>query len=150
MAKQIYRFSGKAAYVTRNAKVFPNSSDPVWTMALYPITAADRKAIRDTGIKNHTKEDDGVKSGVEGLFFTFRSPEQYAILDASGMPIAEDILVGNGSDVTIELEVETFNSPRHGPQARSKLRTVTVDNLIVYVPKPKEASVSDAPADLPA
>lgn len=148
MSKNTYTFSGKAAYVTTTGKVFNEKQGPVWTMCFYPPTAAARMAVRNTGIKNHTKEDDGSKSGVEGFFFTFRSNSPYAIVDAEGNDLPEGILVGNGSDVTITLEVETFNSPAHGPQARSKLLKVQVDTLIPYV-KP-EAEVSDTQTELPA
>jgi len=143
MAKQVYTFSGKVAYVSKQAKTFENG-DTVWTMNFYPPTAADRKAIKATGIKNNPKEDDGEKSKVEGMFFTFRSKEQYPIVDPQGNEI--DKLIGNGSDATISLEVETFNSPKHGPQARSKLLKVQVDNLIEYVPPEKTEDKAELPA----
>lgn len=148
MAKQIYRLTGKAAYVSRKFKVFQNSPKPVYTMSFYPEGAAGRKAIKDTGIKNHAKEDDGLKSGVEGFFYTLRSNEEYAILDKNGIPLDENVMVGNGSTVTVELEVETFTSKQHGPQARSKLLAVTIDELVPYIPK--EATVTDVTAELPA
>lgn len=142
MSKNVFKFKGKFAYVSKNSFTFKNG-DTVWTMNFYPPTAADRKAIKATGIKNDVKEDDGEKSGIEGLYYVFRSKEQYPIVDSNGTPLEK--LVGNGSEGEITLEVETFVSPKHGPQARSKLLAVKVENLIEYVPEEKPES-----ADVPA
>lgn len=142
MAVQVYKFSGKAAYVSKNGKQFRPDEPEVFTMRLYPETAADRKAIKATGVKNEIKEDDGAKSGVEGFYYTLRANEAYPIVDTEGNEL--DKLVGNGSDVTVSLEVETFNSPKFGPQARSKLVEVMVTNLIEYIPP--ETETTEVPA----
>lgn len=146
MSKQVYAFTGKAAYVSKNGKVFKDGEPPVWTLSFYPVTAADRKAIRDTGIRNAVKEDDGSKSGIEGLFYTFRSKEPYDIVDAKGNNL--EALVGNGSEVTVFLEVETFRSPKFGPQARSTLLKVKVEKLIEYKAEgqPEDTDKTEVPA----
>lgn len=135
MAKQEYRFSGKAAWVSTR----PNKWGK-YSFNFYPQSAADRKAVKDTGIKNKVQEDDGSKSGVEGLFYVFRSEILYPITHNGA---ALDGMVGNGSDVTVTLEVETFDSKEHGPQARSRIVTLNIDNLIPYEKKEKST-------DLPA
>ena len=142
MAVQVYKFSGKAAYVSKNGKTFAPGEDPVFSMRLYPTTAADRAAIKNTGIKNKPQEDDGSKSGVPGFFYTFRSNEAYPIVDSQGSEITA--LVGNGSEVTVDLQVEHFTSPKFGPQARSKLLKVVVTKLIEYIPP--DAQAADVPA----
>ncbi len=146
MAMQVYAFTGKAAYVSKNGKVFKDGEAPVWTMNFYPRTAADRKAVKDTGIRNQVKEDDGSKSGVEGFFYTFRSKEPYEIVDDAGNGL--EALVGNGSEVTVFLEVETFRSQKFGPQARSTLKKVKVDKLIEYKPEgqPTDTATNEVPA----
>ena len=144
MAEQVFKSEvGKVAYVTKQGKQFKPGEAEVWTMRFYPKTAADRAAIKATGIKNKINEDDGAKSGLEGLFYTFRSSEAYDIVDAEGNPV--DKLIANGSEGYVELHVETFNSAKFGPQARSKLLRVVITNLIEYVPEVKEDS-----ADVPA
>lgn len=145
MSKREYYFSGKAGYVSKNGRKFGEEPEK-WSMRLYPRTAADRAEIKATGIKNKTQEDDGVKSGVEGLYYTFRSNTPYPITDKDGNDIT--VLVGNGSEVTVKLEVEAFNSPKYGAQARSKLLGVIVTNLIEY--KPEEAKDEASSGELPA
>lgn len=145
MAKREYYFSGKAGYVSKTGRKF--GEEPMkWSMRLYPRTAADRAEIKATGIKNKTQEDNGAKSGVEGLFYTFRSDSQYPITDKDGNDITA--MVGNGSDATVKLEVEVFNSPKYGAQARSKLLGVIVTNLIEY--KPEEPKDETSSGELPA
>lgn len=141
MAVKVYQFDGKLAYVTKNGKQFKEDEAPVWTIRLYPRTAADRAAIKATGVKNKVQEDDGSKSGVEGLFYTFRSDAPYEIVTPSGEPIEK--MVANGSEGIITLSVETFMSPKFGQQARSKLLKVEITNFIEYVPEAK------ADAELP-
>lgn len=147
MAIKTYEFSGRAGYVSRSGRVFKEGEAPVWTLRLYPRTAADRAAIRATGVKNKAQEDDGSKSGVEGWYFTFRSKAEYPIVDAAGQPVEK--LVGNGSEITVFLEVETFMSQKFGQQARSSVVKVRVDNLIEYVP-PTETADQAANAEVPA
>lgn len=141
--KQVHEFSGKVAYVSKNGKQFKPDEPMVWTARLYP-DAATRKLIKASGLRNEVKEDDGEKSGVEGLFYTFRSRDPYEIVDANDQPL--DKLVANNSEGTFFVEVETFTSPKHGPQARGTLLTARITNLIEYVP-PTEA---EDKAELPA
>lgn len=139
MSTTTHTFKGKVSYVMRKANDWGK-----FTMNFYPPTAADRKAIKETGVKNKTKEDDGAKSGVEGLFYTFRNSDAFPIT-LEGKEFTG--LIGNGSEVELTLEVETFKSPVHGPQARSKVTGINITSLIPYDP---EAKKSEASAVLPA
>jgi hypothetical protein len=132
MAIKEYTFAGTGSWISKNAYTFQNG-DVVWSMSFYPKTAADRKEIMATGIKNKPILDD------DGLpYFKFRNKtEAYAILNPDGSPV--EGLVGNGSEVLIKLVVETFNSPKFGPQARSALTEVIVTKLVPYE-KPAEAA----------
>jgi len=145
MAMKEYIFSGKAAYCSTNGRDFNDGKGPKWSMRLYPRTAADRKEIKATGIKNKEAIDDG-SALEEGLvYFTFRNDkEPYKILDGNGNPVTA--LVGNGSDVSVKLLVETFNSPKFGPQARSWLTEVVVNNLVPYEPKAPTVEKAELPA----
>ena len=134
MSKAEFKFSGKAAWLGRK----PNKWGK-YAFNFYPRTAADRKAVKDTGIKNKVQEDDGSKSGVEGLFYVFRSDILFPIISPDGAPVSD--MIGNGSDITVTLEVEQFNSPEHGPQARSRVQSVTIDNLVRYEKKETQAEL---------
>jgi hypothetical protein len=136
MAKQEFYFTGKAAWVSRK----PNKWGK-FSFNFYPVDAAGRKAVKDTGIKNKVQEDDGSKSNVEGLFYTFRADTLYPITDATGADISD--MIGNGSEVTVKLEVETFDSAEHGPQARSKVLGMVINKFIPYV---KQEAKTEVPA----
>jgi nitrogen fixation protein FixH len=146
MAKQEYIFSGKAAWVGTKGTDFNDGKGPVWSLAFYPRTAADRKEVQATGIKNKPMIDDG-KGIEEGLiFFRLRNNQgPYSIIDSKGEPLT--VPVGNGSEVMLKLLVETFNSEKHGPQARSWVTEVMVTDLIPYVKE--EAAKTETKADLP-
>jgi hypothetical protein len=87
-----------------------------------------RKAIKATGTKNGLKEDD------QGFYYVFRSDEKPVVVDGAGQPVTE--IVGDGSKVRIAVTVEKFDS-KHGPNARTKLKTVVVDELVPYESKAK-------------
>lgn len=146
MATKEYIFTGKGAWVSKNAQTFANG-DTVWGLALYPRTAADRKEIKATGIKNREMIDDG-KGIEEGLvYFRLRNKTgPYKIVDPQGNEV--EALVGNGSEIAVKLAVETFNSPKFGPQARSTVTEVVVMKLIPYAPKDIEPVAVETP-DLP-
>jgi hypothetical protein len=148
MAFENYTFSGKAAYLSKQYKIFDNKPDEkVWSFRFY-TDAEGRKAIKATGMKNKVHEDDGEKSGVEGLFHILRAKEEFPIVSPAGDDITD--LVGNGSEVTVDVTVETFTSKIHGPQARSQVNRVTVTKLIPYVKAEAEVSGAEPKEELPA
>lgn len=138
MAKQNYTFSGKAAWL--------NTKPDKWgkyTVCFYPKDAEVRKSIKALGLRNTINEDDGEKSGVEGLFYRFKTDgHPFLVVDTSGNRLADK--VGNGSEVDLALEVETFTSAEHGECVRSRVLNITVTTFIPYVPK------VEATADVPA
>lgn len=132
MAKQEFTFQGKAKW----AQLLNKSKYEDYRLSFYPADDSVRKAIKATGTKCGVKEDD------DGFFYTFRSPVQPPVMTKDGAPVTS--LIGNGSDVTIKLQVEDFVSPTFGPTARTILLGVTVDNLIPY--EKKETSKTEVPA----
>lgn len=139
MSEQVYHFSGKGKWI----KTKPNKWGK-WDMQFYPASKDVREALKATGIKNKPQVDDDTNE----VYYILRNDKQpYDILNKDGQPLEK--LVGNGSEITIALWVETFNSPAHGPQARSRLEAVVVDNLIEYNPPTTEAPAAPA-EELPA
>lgn len=133
MAKQTYTFKGTASWLLSK----PNKWGK-FTMNFYPASAAVRKEVKDTGIRNKINEDD------EGNFYyVFRSDTPYPIMHPDGTAVTE--LVGNRSEVTVRLSVETFESAQHGTVTRSKLEGVVVDKLIPYK-KAEEKAQEGLPA----
>lgn len=141
MSEAVYYFTGKAKWV----KDKPNKWGK-WDMSFYPSDKTTREALKATGIKNKPQID----AETDEVFFILRNDKQpYGILGGDGEPLGK--LVGNGSEVTVKLWVETFNSPVHGPQARSRLEDVVVNTLIEYTPPVKEAeATATATVELPA
>lgn len=92
------------------------------------------KEMKDLGLKNGGKPDDSGK-----MWVTFRRNKDDgapAVVDASGASLSTPI--GNGSECTIKLGVETFTSPKYGKITRSTLESVRVDKLVIYDPEKKE------------
>lgn len=139
MAEQIYVFEGTAKWV----KDKPNKWGK-WDLSFYPKDKATHEALKATGVKNKPQVDEDGNI----LFFILRNDQSpYGILDADGNPLNK--LVGNGSAVKVKLWVETFDSPTHGPQARSRLLDVVVTKLIEYV-RPEPVTEAQAETELPA
>ncbi len=111
-----------------------------WGVVLYPDDAS-LETIRDLqtkGIKNVLKKDE------DGYFMAFRREQQKnmrgkmvgfaapIVLDKDGQLLAPDLMIGNGSDVTIKIEVYTYNVPAGGKGAATRLVSIRVDNLVPY------------------
>lgn len=121
-----------------------------WSIQLRP----DNKSLemvqnlQKQGVKNNIKKDD------DGYFVTYRRPQQKMIrgkvigftpvevVDKDGEPI--DVAIGNGSDVTIKLEVYQHGTPGGGKSKAARLLGVRVDNLIPFV---KEKDIVDGRED---
>lgn len=143
MAKQNYEFEGKAAWLLGKPDKWGK-----YTVCFYPKDAETRKQIKALGLRNNINEDDGAKSGVEGLFYRFKTDgAPFLVTDIEGNRIEKR--VGNGSDIVMRLEVESFTSPTHGECVRSRVLSLVVTNLIEYVPEKKEtpAEVAEIPAE---
>jgi len=109
-----------------------------WSTDLYP-TAESRIILEElksgeAGIKNDWKHDD------DGDFMSFSRPTQRVyngktvgfappeVLGSDNNPL-RDVLVGNGSDVTLKLEVYPY---RGGKGTAARLMAIKVDNLIPF------------------
>lgn len=104
------------------------------------------KEMKDLGLKNGGKPSDDGK-----MLVTFRRPQEKgkpSVSNADGTECTE--LVGNGSNLTVKIEIETFESKKHGKVTRSDMVAVKVNNLVVYNPdalkKEAETQVSSADA----
>jgi len=110
---------------------------------LYPDTKS-LEAIRELqtqGVKNQLKKDD------DGYHMTFSRPFEKEIKDKNGTTrkigftpvqvldnqnLPFDGLIGNGSDVTVKLEVYTHGTPGGGKAKAARLYAIKVDNLVPY------------------
>jgi hypothetical protein len=140
MASRSFYISG----ICKWAKLFkPDTKfEPQYSLILYPD--ADGWVVwKETGLGGKIKEDE------DGKFVTLRrkiaGPEWQPVLpppevvDAEGKPL--DKLVGNGSAVTVKIEVyDTRKGPGH------RIEKVRVDKLVEYVAQSEE----DAPEAKPA
>ena len=139
--KTVHNFSGKVEWLLSR----PNKYNK-YTMNFFPKDPGVRKAVKETGIKNSPKVSE--KGDLEGqMFYIFRSDQPFVVTTPDGEPVTS--MIGNGSEITVRLEVERFVSPTHGPTARSKVIGVVVDNLIPYV-KAVVTEEKDEPPALPA
>lgn len=135
MATEYIYLKGKAKWVRVHA---PNKWGK-WSAVLYP-DAESLEMIRDLqaqGIKNVVKKDD------DGYYTTFSRPAQIErggkIIGMhpvevlyNGEPL-RDTAVGNGSDVTIKVEVYEHKVPASDKKAKAaRLFAIRVDNLIPF------------------
>jgi hypothetical protein len=136
--------SGKGKWV----KVFQPDTTPNggqrWKVDLYPDPTSLEiiKKLKEEGLLNHMRQDD------DGYNMTFARPTQKimkgrlvafpppVVLDKDLKPL-ENVAIGNGSDITIKLEIYKYPKPggekgQKGIAAR--LIAVRVDNLVPFEP----------------
>lgn len=143
MASQFLFFKGKCKWAHTNK---PDKYDK-WSVVLYPIPE-DLERIKKlkesvpgkTGILNVIgKDEDGeyVKFArpqnkmMRGKVVAFTPPQ---VLKPDGMPLTES-LIGNGSDVTVKIEVYVYNTPTKSKGSACRLETIRVDNLVPFLPQ---------------
>jgi hypothetical protein len=111
-----------------------------WTATIHPNqTSLDKiRELQGEGVKNVLKKDD------DGYYTTFSRPTSKMIkgkvvgmappevLQADGKTPLKGILVGNGSDGTIKLEVYQHGTPGGGKAKAARLLSIKVDNLIPF------------------
>lgn len=119
-----------------------------WSIEMWPVPD-DLEVIRELqakGLKNTMrKDDDGynvrfkrepikdikLRTGeIKRLTFT---PPTVAMADGSPLPMG--VSIGNGSDVTVILEVYTHGTPGGGSAVAARLEGVRVDNLVPFNPE---------------
>jgi len=129
-------FKGKGKWVR------VHSPDPWgnYKLDLYPDTESYDKLLelQKKGMKNTIKKDE------DGYFITFRRPTQKVykgkvvgfappeVLEADGKTTLRDVLVGNGSDLTVKVEAYPYKSPQGTPGLGIRLASIRVDNLIPF------------------
>lgn len=129
--------SGKAKWV-RN--LIPTEHGD-WRCTLYPDAASlDKiKEMQSRGLMNHLKKDE------DGYYMQFKRPTERKfkagttqgmlpplVVNSDGEPLI-GVMVGNGSDVTIKLEVYPFNKiGGSGKAIAARWASMRVDNLIPY------------------
>lgn len=117
-----------------------------WSVVLYPNDEGYTKImeLKDKGLMNVIKKDD------DGYYCTFRRPQSKTysgkvkgfappmvldgtqkLSDGSHPPLVQ-ALVGNGSDVTLHIEVYPFKKPGGGSGVGARLVSCRVDNLVPY------------------
>ena len=111
-----------------------------WKVTIHPNAESLEKIreLQTEGIKNVLKKDD------DGYYTTFSRPTQKMIkgkvigfappevLQADGKTPLTGILVGNGSDGTVKLEVYSHGTPGGGKAKAARLLSIKVDNLIPF------------------
>lgn len=111
-----------------------------WKVTVHPNNEGLEKirALQGEGIKNVLKkDDDGYKCTfsrptqkmVKGKVIGMAPPE---ILQADGKTPLTGVLVGNGSDGVVKLEVYQHNTPGGGKAKAARLLSVKIDNLIPF------------------
>ena len=110
-----------------------------YSTVLYPNAASMKKIyeLKERGLLNVIKKDE------DGEYITFKRPTQKTIngkvrgftppecLDAQGNKLKA--FIGNGSDVTVKLEVYGYKSPLGGKEGvAARLDSIRVDNLVPY------------------
>ena len=140
--------AGKNEYIYVSGKtswtklVIPDQKYDKWGLRLHPDADSLEKIreLQSRGLKNTVrKDDDGwytnfsrpTKKVYKGIVKLFEPP---LVINKDGEPIA-DASIGNGSDVTIKLEVYEHSTPGGGTAVAARLDTVRIDNLIPYEPK---------------
>jgi len=144
MATEYIDVSGKAKWARL---VEPDSLYNKWQVVLYPDTKSLEviRKLQTEGIKNKLRKDDEgynmnfgrptfIENRKSGLRKTLEPP---TVKGKDDKPI-DGITVGNGSDVTLGLEVYSHQVPGNRAGAKAaRLKSVRVDNLVPYErPKP--------------
>jgi len=125
--------------------VAPDMKYSQWSIVLYPDTKSYEKLMELKTAKNGV---DGIlnviKKDEDGYFVTFKRPTQKLIkgkvqgfappevFEADAKTPLISALVGNGSDVTVKVQVYQYNKPAGGKGRAARLESVRVDNLIPF------------------
>lgn len=137
MAKTEYVYlQGKAKWA-RLAQPDPWGN---WKITLYltPDSYNKMNELKMEGVKNTIRKDE------DGYHVVLRRPQQKMmkgkviglappeVINPDQTPL-RDMLIGNGSDVTVKLEVYEHGTPSGGKAKAARLMGVRVDNLVPFV-----------------
>ena len=141
MPTELMFIRGKASWA------FTNAPDPwgSYTITLHPNSDGLEKIreLQGQGLKNVLKKDE------DGWFIKFRRPQSKeirgrvvpftppeVIMEENKQPLQG--LIGNGSDVTVKLEVYPHATPGGGKAKAARFLGVMVHNLVPYVSKEEQ------------
>jgi len=110
-----------------------------WKVTLYlnPEGYNTFTQLKEEGVKNTIRKDeDGyhvvlrrpTSKEMRGKVQGFAPPE---VINPDGTPL-RDVLIGNGSDITVKLEVYSHKTPGGGTAKAARLLGVRVDNLVPF------------------
>jgi hypothetical protein len=136
MATDHVYLSGKGKWIRVGA---PNQYGD-YTCVLYPDAPSLVKInkLKEEGIKNELKKDE------DGYFMRFKSPQSKLIrgkvvgfappivLEKDGKTLLQGVVVGNGSDITIKIEVYDYQGVNKVPGKATRLKSIRVDNLVPF------------------
>lgn len=126
-----------------------------WNMVLYPDDKSwtEILELKKEGIRNVLKRDEdgnytqfsrNTMKKIKGSEIPMLPPE---IIDKDGNPL-RNVIIGNGSDVIVKLEVYYFHPPAQPKTetgtAAARIMTVRVDNLVPYTKESYDAKTQKA------
>ena len=122
----------------------PDSKLNRYKINVYLDEESKKKFVESGSALQWKKDDDGeyitfgrpVSKLMKGEIVKFGAPE---VVNSKGEPETE--LVGNGSEVTVQVDVYDYTGPR-GPGKGTRLEKVRVDKLIPYVKAGRETMPS--------
>lgn len=136
MTKQFIYLQGKAKWANRLVR--PDDKFNRWSVVLYPDQESLEKVreLQAEGVKNVIKKDeDGynvtlsrpLQKIIRGKVIAFTPPK---LVHPNKEPVVTAI--GNGSDITVEMEVYSHGTPTGGKAKAMRLESVRVDNLVPF------------------
>lgn len=137
-SEEVY-LKGKGKWIKA---VVPDQLYNKWSVVLYPDTDSLEKVreLQLEGLKNRLRKDDegynvnfsrpvSKENKKSGQLMTFQPPK---VVDKEGNPM-DGVAIGNGSDITIKLEVYSHAVPGSSKTAKAaRLASIRVDNLIPF------------------
>lgn len=128
-------FNGKAKWV--RAKT-PDPKFGKWNMTLYPYDEDLKKfqELQAEGVLTRLKKDDDgyyfqvsrpVNKMMKGTLVQFPSPK---VIDKDGVVLEDN--VGNGSDVTVKVQVYSYPKPTGGWGKAIRWEALKVNNLVPF------------------
>jgi len=136
-------FTGEAAWAHR--LFIPDEKYGYWSVNV-KLDANERKRLKDCGSKLKVNEAGYIvfkrptMKVWKGVETTLEPP---VVLDEFGEPLGEDVRIGNGSTVTVKVEIYDYNY-QGKPGKGTRLVGVRINDLIPYE-SPSSSSNADAP-----
>lgn len=137
MATSEVYFTGKGKWVRVQ---IPDPQFKKYSLRLYPDTASlDKfKSLQKEGVKNFLKRDeDGdyfnlsrpSEKIIKGVLRAFEPP---LVLMPDGQTPMRNVNIGNGSDLTVKVQVYSHKTPNGKDAKAIRLESIRVDNLVPF------------------